>query len=272
LAGPGTIKLKPAPWVKMPPYQWHAVDPETGESQASARERDELKLRQGEYQIVWRQSEHYCMDVPLPTMVALPPGKTVEVPIDTGIEIIVPKGIQPPEYWWLTASGETEPLSSFQDMLGPQVVPAGSYRLGWQDDEHYAPSVDLGLVTIEPGSLNQHVVDFGFQLVLADWVPKKPYSIVLKAADGTELGSWYKFDTPLMAPPARYQVSYRQSEHCHSPISLGEVTVPDHGFAKITIDSGVNFKTQSESKPPYQAIFVPLDSGKGNRLVREGAG
>ena len=262
LLGPGTIKLRPASWVKMPPYGWHAVDPETGKNRASARRLDQLKVRKGKYQITWRQSEHYSTDVPLTEIVNVPAGKTVEVPVNTGLQLVVPKGMKPPYQWWLRRPGEKSPFAKFRQTLEPQVLPAGRYVLGWRQSEHYSPSIRLGSVEIAPGTLTRHVLGTGIQFVKADWIARAPYFISLVAADGTKLGRWREPRASQLVPPGTYQVNYRQTEHYHSTIPLGEVVVPDKGFAKLTINSGVKFKHQAGAKPPYQAIFVHLDSGK----------
>ena len=63
-------------------------------------------------------------------------------------------------------------------------------------------------------------------------------------------------------PSGKYSVLYRQTEHSYSTIPLGAVSVPESGLANVTINSGVKFVPQADAKPPYQAIFVHLDSGK----------
>jgi len=262
IIGPGTIKLKLASWIKKPPYIWMAVDPETGEKKAKASGPTQLKIRKGEYQIVWRQSEHYTTDVPLSTIVTVPAGKIVEVSIDTGLQIVVPEGFKPPYKWWLSYPGEEQPFASFRNTLDPQVVPAGQYLLGWRQSEHYSPSLDLGPVEIKGGQLNTHVLETGVRFLKADWISQEPYYVSLVGAGGTPFGEWRESRFPQIVPPGTYQVLYRQTEHYHSTISLGEVTVPNNGFATVTMNSGVKFTLQSDTKPPYQAIFVDLDSGE----------
>jgi len=176
--------------VKFPPYEWHAVDPETGEKNASARERDQLKVRKVEYQIVWRQTEHYSIDVPLTEIVHVPASKTAEVLIDTGLRIVTPENIKAPDYWSLVWPGDKNPFARFRRTLDPQVLPAGKYRLFWQQSEHYSPSVDFGVVNIKPGKLNEHILGSGIQIRRADWIAKAPYFIELVKADGTSLGQW----------------------------------------------------------------------------------
>lgn len=262
IVGPGTIVLKPAAWVKSPPYEWHAVDPETDKKNASARQRDRLQVRKGEYQIVWRQTKHYSTDIPLTEIVHVPAGKTTEVLIDTGLRIVTPENIKPPYYWSLLRPGDEKPFARFRGTLYPQVLPAGEYRLIWRQSEHYSPSVDFGVINIEPGRLNEHILGSGIQIRRADWIANAPYFIELVKADGTSLGQWRGAEGLQLVPRGKYSVLYRQTEHSYSTIPLGEVTVPESGFVNVTINSGVKFVPQADAKPPYKAIFVHLDSGK----------
>jgi hypothetical protein len=205
---------------------------------------------------------HDSLDVPLTEIVNVPAGKTVEVPIDTGLQIIAPETIKPPYYWALMRPGDEKPLARFRETLDPQVVPARDYRLVWRQSEHYSPSVEFGTVTIEAGKLNKHAINSGIQIRRADWIEKAPYFVELVRADGKSLGQWWDAEGAQLVPEGKYSVLYRQSEHYHSTIELGEITVPPSGMADVTINSGVKFVPQAEAKPPYKAIFMHLDSGK----------
>lgn len=258
IAGPGTIKLKPAPWVKMPVFSWTVIDPETGEQKGQARE-DSMRIKAGEYQIVWRQGQFNSSDVPLSSIVIVPASQTIEVPIDTGLSLVAPQGTAAPFQWWLRREGEKEMLAAFSGTLDPQVVPAGRYELGWQQDQFGSTAVVLGAIEIQPGKLNEQPLDYGLQVQKAEWVPGEPFDFQLATKDGKELGRWSKFGTHL-APPGQYILVYRQSQFDHDDVVWGEVTVPAHGFAKIVIDSGIRFKPPAGAKPPWRAYFIDLDT------------
>jgi hypothetical protein len=257
IAGPGTIKLKPAPWVKMP-VRWTIIDPESGEQKGQASA-DSMRIKAGEYQIVWRQGQYESTDVPLSSIVNVPAGQTIEVPIDTGLRIVAPPGTAAPSRWWLRREGEKEPLAAFSGTLDPQVVPAGRYELGWHQDQYGSAEVVLGAIEIAPGKLNEHRLDYGLNVQKAEWVPGDPANFRLTTKDGQELGRWAKFGVHF-APPGQYVLVYRQSQYGHNDIVWGEVIVPAHGFAKVAIDSGIRFKPQAGAKPPYRAYFIDLDT------------
>ena len=266
IAGPGTIKLKLAPWAKLP-YRWHAVDPETGERKATVSKYDRVMIRKGEYQIVWRQSEHHSTNLPLSEVVNVPAGKMVTVAIDTGLELVPPEGLKAPYWWGLAREGERKTFVRFyrREGMRPQVVPAGTYRLIWHQNEHGSTPVDLGPVTIEPGKLNRHRLERGVQISLAEWVPGPPYRLDLVSTDGKRIVRWQRklVQGVQLAPMGTYRLRYHQNEHGYSPIDLGTVTIPKTGFAEIKVNTGVKFIPSSEeTEPPYKAIFVNLDTKK----------
>ncbi|OQY43970.1 MAG: hypothetical protein B6240_11385 [Desulfobacteraceae bacterium 4572_87] len=67
--GPGTVKLKYDSWLK-PPRYWKLVDPETGEEKGRFQGLGDQLVPPGEYQIVWRQSEHNHGEVTLGEVMA----------------------------------------------------------------------------------------------------------------------------------------------------------------------------------------------------------
>ena len=275
VAGPGTIVLEPAPWVKMPPYRWSVADAETGE-QRGRSESDRLRVKAGEYRLTWRQSEHYSTDIPLTEVVVVASKETVEVPIDTGLRLTAPEGIAAPYEWALRpadAPVSDDPgsrrltpdrgdVAVFRDSLDAQVVPAGAHRLLWWQNEHATSPVDLGLIRILPGKLNDLVVGTGVAVQGADWIPGGDlYRYDLVDASGKSHGYWKSFG-PQIAPAGSYRLRYRQSEHAHSPSLWGPVEVPAEGFATFVVDSGVRFVPQDQMPPPYKVFFVDLDTGE----------
>lgn len=258
IAGPGTIQLKPASWVKWPIYRWQAVMAETGEERGQSRELF-LRIPAGEYRLVWRQTEHQHIDLALTTVVNVASGETVEVPIDTGIRITVPQGMKPPYQWSLRPAGEQKPIISARNSLDPQVVPAGRYVLDWHANEHASARMPVAEIEIAPGKLNDYVLNRGVQVQQADWIPGQPYRIALAGPDGKEIGFWRSFGVHI-APPGKYKLLYWQSEHRHNAVEWGEIAVPENGFATVAINSGVKFVTNN--KPPYRAYFVNLDTKK----------
>jgi Ca-activated chloride channel family protein len=258
IAGPGTVILKPASWVKMPPLSWSLANVETGNVMASGKG-DQLRVKAGEYQVIWRQSEHGHVDTLLTVVFKVESGKKVEVPIDTGVRINIPSGMEPPQKWGLTMPGETAPFWTTDEIEFPQVVPAGTYDVFWRQNEHESIPVTLSRITIEAGKLNEIVADSGLFLQPAEWAPSKYYYYRLKNKNGDMAGSWKK-PGPQLAPPGEYTLILRPTEHNNSDIEWGAVTVPAHGFAEIPINSGVRFLHAPDAKPPYGIFLKNLDS------------
>ncbi len=260
IAGPGKVQLEPDTWVKPPKY-WKLVEAESGEERSRSFEM-QTKVKQGEYQLVWRQAEHGFKEVPLSEVVTVESGKTVKVPIDTGLRITSPKGIPAPRWWGLAEPGRKKPLFSFSSTLEPQVVPAGTYELLWRQDEHGARTTNLGPVTIESGKLNDIVVDSGVYVQPADWMPKKrPYYYRLLDEKKTIRGSW-SLKGPQLAAPGVYTLIYRPTEHGHNNIIWGKVTVKSNGITTIPLDSGAIFLHEKGAKAPYRIFFINLDTSE----------
>lgn len=263
ITGPGTIKLQLASWAKLP-YRWTLVHPETGEELATANGVDSLKVRAGEYQIVWRQLQHNSTDLPLTEVVAVPAGKSVTLAIDTGLQLVPPQGLKAPYRWGLAREGEDETFVQFSgpSSLDPQVLPAGAFRLIWHQHQHDSAPVELGEVSIEAGQLNQVALAAGIRILRAEWLDAPPYRLSLVGADGKVAAEWRRGGATgvQLAPPGTYQVRYQQTQHDNTPIDLGTITVPETGFADIKVNTGVKFIPSAGAKTPYQAIFVNLDT------------
>lgn len=264
IAGPGTVKLKLASWAKMP-KSWALVDAESGKEEAAGHV-DALKVKAGEYQIYWRQSEHGHRPVILNEVVKVKSGKTVEAPIDTGIRITTSKSIKPPRGWFLIDPASKKTVFYVSESLEPQVAPAGTYELGWQQKEHGSTKLSLGQITVESGKLNDILVDHGINLQPADWLKKVRY-YALVDEKSRRLGNW-NFFAPQVAPPGKYKLVIRPTEHNNNELLWGEVTIPEHGFVDVPINSGAKFLYQKGAKPPYRIIFVNLDNKKEYKAMQ----
>jgi Ca-activated chloride channel family protein len=259
IAGPGKIRLKPAAWVQMPPDHWSLQDVETGEVKGRNTS-NEVRAKAGEYQIVWQQSQHGHSEVSLTEVVTVRSGKTSDVPLETGLRITVPNGVEPPYLWGLAEAGSDEPLFSIRHSLEPQLVPAGDYELIWHQVEHGSVRINLGPVRIEYGKLNELVLDQGILLQPADWMGDvRPYYYRLLNDEEEVVGSW-STQGPQLVAPGDYTLVYRPTEHRHREIRWGRVTVPEQGLATVALDSGVFFIHDQDAKPPYGVYLVNLDS------------
>lgn len=259
IAGPGRVELVPADWVQMPPDRWSLVEVETGELKVSSQQ-SSARVKAGEYQVVWRQSEHGHSDVPIDAVIRVEAGETAQLPLDTGLRITVPEGIEPPYLWALVPVGDTEPVASFRETLAPQLVPAGRYWLRWHQDEHDSRPLDLGPIEIEPGRLNELSLGSGLVLQPAAWLADQtPEQYSLLDDQAEVVGSWSRFG-PQLTPPGRFRLVYRPTEHHHSDIDWGELTIADSGLTAVALDSGIRFIAADDEPPPYRIYFVDVDA------------
>jgi len=187
-------------------------------------------------------------------------GKTTEVPLDTGLRITLPEGMPAPRWYRLADPEDGKTVAQVSRHLGPDLMPAGDYRLLWRQEEHGAKTVDLGLVSIENGKLNDLVLDHGILLQTADWMGEpRPYYYRLRNAEGKDVGSW-RIMGPQLAPPGEYTLEYRPSEHGHNEINWGKVSIAEHGITSVALDSGIKFFPEAGAKPPYRVFFINLDT------------
>ncbi|THB80634.1 MAG: VWA domain-containing protein [Desulfobacteraceae bacterium] len=260
LKGPGTVTLSPAEWVSMPPKYWVLVDAETGEP-AARTTGSSTKVKEGVYQIAWRQSEHKSTEAMLTVTVSVKSSENKMVPVDTGIRIILSDGIGNPK-WWGLADVETDlPILKIFGTLAPQVTPAGHYKILWRQSEHGSDTINLGTYNIDAGRLNDIILDMGVNFQAADWVPSSFYYYGLADASSTIIGKWKNL-RPQLVPPGEYTLLIRPTEHHNNEIVWSKITVPEHGFSRISIDSGVQFIHADGEKPPYRIFFTNLDSGE----------
>ncbi len=260
IKGPGTIVLDPAPWVKVPPYEWAVVDVESGKVQTSVRRATQLRTSEGEYQILWRQTEHHHTPVVLTEVVKVKSGKTVKVPITTGIRVAFPEEVGPPYQWGLMRPSEKEPFWTTDEVDAGQVVPAGTYRLYWHQDEHRSDPLLLKTVEVQEGQLNDVVLDTGIALRTPEWMGEEIYYWALKDSDGNQAARWEALK-PQLAPPGTYTLVVRLTEHRHSEVPWGSVTIQEGEFTEVTVDSGISFTHPDGARPPYRIFVVNKETG-----------
>lgn len=266
IAGPGKVVLEPASWVRMPPQHWALVEAESGERRAEGSGL-EAGVKEGEYQIVWKQSEHDHTEVPLTETVQVRSGQTTKVAVDTGLKPVIPSGVKPPHWWGLMPAEETLQAEikypdciRFRDTLEPQVIPAGSYRLLWRQSEYFATQ-DLGLITIESGRLNEVPMDSGLVVQPGDWVTKEPYYFALQDGQGKQTARWDAYG-PHLAAPGHYTLVFRQTEHGHEDIVWQEIDIPAHGMVAVPLNSGIRFIHGQDAPPPYRITLINLATKK----------
>jgi len=265
--GPGTISLKHDAWLK-PPRYWKLIDPETGEEKARFSGLDDQLVPPGEYQILWRQSQHDHGEVILGEVISVESRKTTDVILKTGIRPVLPTWVNPPRFWGLWDLTSKKVIAHFKP-IETQIVPSGRYDLIWRQSEHGAGTLTLAEVIIEPDKVTEVALTTALNPVPADWLPKRLRFWELqdrqtgKPVAGFRMG----FD-PQLVPSGTYRFIYRKDEHGSSNSDLGDVTIQEGKMNEFPINTGVKLIPQPGMKFPYRIKFIELnDKGEEIRTV-----
>lgn len=265
--GPGTISLKHDSWLK-PPRYWKLIDPETGEEKARFRGLEDQLVPPGEYQIVWKQSEHEHGEVILGEVISVESRKTTDVILKTGIRPVKPTWLKQPRFWGLQDPASKKVFAHFKP-LETQIVPSGEYDLIWRQSEHGARTLTLAEVIIEPDKVTEVLLTTALNPVPADWLPKRLRFWELQDREsGKPVAGFSMGFEPQLVPAGTYRFVYRKDEHGSSNSYLGDITIQEGKMNEFSINTGVKLIPQSGMKPPYRIKFIELnDRGEEIRTV-----
>ena len=253
IKGPGTIKIAAAPWVKMQPYFWKIIDPETGKEIAKTN-KSQLRVKPGTYQLSWRHVEHGASEVNLPVVVSVGAGETVEAKIDTGLRLVPPAGMKRP-YSWVLADADKQKVAEFS-VWDAVPVPSGRYRLLLRQTEHGHDAVDMGEIDVAQGKLNEVVLDQGIDLGWPEsWLPDSKNKVYrFRTISESGFVAVHSYRGLVVMAPGKYKISVRLKEHGWSEVPWGEIVVPEKGFVTPNINSGITFISDEEK--PKQTIYA----------------
>ncbi|MEA2038682.1 MAG: VWA domain-containing protein [Thermodesulfobacteriota bacterium] len=265
--GPGTISLRHDSWLKAPRY-WKLIDPETGEEKARFRGLEDQFVPPGEYQIVWRQSEHEHGEVTLGEVISVESRKTTDVILKTGIRPVKPTWVKQPRFWGLRDPASKKVFAHFKP-LETQIVPSGEYDLIWRQSEHGASTIMLAEVTIEPDKVTEVSLTTALNPVPADWLPKRLRFWELQDVEtGKPVAGFSMGFDPQLVPAGTYRFIYRKDEHSSSNSDLGDVAIQEGQMNEFPINTGVKLIPQPGMKSPYRIKFIELnDKGEEIRTV-----
>ncbi len=270
IMGPGTIRLKLAAWAKQPKY-WKILDPETGEVIAKTS-KPEMAVMPGSYQIAWRHLEHGAHEVVIPQVIDVKSGKISEALINTGIQLVAPKGMKRPYYWQLLPH-ESDLKKSFRSrapaawysVYDAVPVPAGDYTLVYRQGEHGWSEVNLGKISLKDGELLKLPLDQGINLTWRKEWGDRIYYLQLTDQNGNKLRMRKPGLTIL--PEGTYKIALRLKEHGWRSAPFGEVTVPSEGFVDPKLTSGITFETQIKGE--FTVYAVNLDTSEETSMTRK---
>jgi len=157
--------------------------------------------------------------------------------------------LMPPKYWLLVdAETGQEAARSSLDTLR---VKPGTYQIVWRQSEHGSGEVKLSeVVTVEGGDKITVALNTGIRITLPEDV-KAPYEWHLINSEQETVASYKGNLDPQLVPAGTYHLIWRQSEHSHPDIDLGEVVIRPGELKDLVIDRGIVVKLPEWLKPPY---------------------
>lgn len=232
------IRLNLPSWVEKP-YFWRLRDPATNELIAQFRPLEIQLVPPGEWNLVWRQSEHGARDTLL-TTVTIKPDFVNDIELSTSILLARADWVaEEVKYWGLRDPESGKWVASFSKIAEPQLVPSGSYQMIYRRSEHRSSDSDLGIVEIKPGKLNKYPLNTGVKIV-PPLETKPPYLIeyVELGKDGQEIRTvrQYRSWQPMLLKPGEYRVKYQEKKHGTSKMTLvEEFDLPPGALAEIEL-------------------------------------
>ena len=238
--GPGRVKLILPSWVE-PPYYWKLVNPETGEEKARFREISEQLVPAGEYQLVWRQTEHGAREVALGEVISVESGRTAELALTTALHLVPADWVPAKPYFWMLRDAQSsEEIARFSGSFAPQLVPPGRFQLILRQTEHGASDSLLGEVEVSAGKLNEVPLTSGAKLVPSS-PTEAPYRVEFVELDAAGKESGRKVSLregfgPLALKPASYKVIYQQTQHSSKPMVIVDaLEIPAGALVEIEL-------------------------------------
>lgn len=216
------IRLALPTWVKTPRF-WGLRRPGEEKELASFNIMDAQLVPAGDYQLVWRQSEHGSATAVL-AEIKIKPDVLNEVELSTGFNLIRADWVPEQVKYWGLQDLETEKWAAwFAETFDPQLVPAGKYKLIYRKSEHGSSDSDLGIVEVSSGQMNEFAMNTGVKLVAPAEI-KNPYRIeyIELDASGKEVRTVSQSGNFEAMPlkPGTYKITYWQSEHGSKPVTL----------------------------------------------------
>lgn len=211
-------------WVKAPRF-WGLQDPATKKMVARFTDLEIQLVPSGEYDLIWRQSEHRSDTLNL-ARVIIEPDKVTDTRLATALNLVPAEWL--PEklrFWELQDVESSKPLARFGMGFDPQLVPPGTYRVVYRKSEHSSSNSYLGNVTVGEGKMNDFAINTGVKLIPQQGM-EPPYRIEFIELNqkGEEIRTVFlsgSFD-PMPLKPGTYRITYRQKQHGSSTITMVE--------------------------------------------------
>lgn len=167
----------------------------------------------------------------------------------------------PPKYW-LLVDAETGQEAARASSDSVRIKPGG-YQIVWRQSEHGAGNVKLSeVVNIAGGDKVTVPLDTGIRITLPEGM-KAPYQWRLIDLEQETVAAFKENLEPQLVPAGSYHLIWRQSEHGHSDVDLGEVVIQPGELKELVLDRGIVVKLPEWLKPPY---YYSLCDDEGRRI------
>jgi Ca-activated chloride channel family protein len=149
-----------------------------------------------------------------------------KIELSTAINLLPAEWVQKKVHYWklkpLDAKDKNDFIARFA-YFGPQLVPAGKYRLIYDQNEHQTSDSDLGVIEITAGKMNEIPLNTGVNLIPSDGADK-PYEVEFHELDSSgkeirEVSIGKRFGPQVLAP-GTYRINYHQNEHQSSKMTI----------------------------------------------------
>jgi len=178
-----------------------------------------------------------------------------------------------PNHYRLESMADGKVVAQGRRNLEDIRLPAGKYRLVWDQTEHRHTDATLSeTVVIKPGETTTFKLNTGINLVPATWIKKPPRHWYLKDPATGETVLWVRDNLdPTLAPPGIFELWYRQTEHDNNDTCLAKkIEIKEGEVTEFDVNTGVvMIPTDSSARPPYNWILKPKDSSGTDVWVKE---
>lgn len=157
-------------------------------------------------------------------------------------------------------------VTSGSRSLEDVMLPAGTYRLIWDQTEHSVGDTVLAeKIEVKSGETTTLNLNTGIHLVPASWITEAPRRWYLKNPETDEIVLWASgtWDA-LLVRPGTYELWYDQWEHESGDVLLdSKVEIKEGSVTEFDVNTGVTIvPSDPNARPPYQWILTDPETGK----------
>jgi hypothetical protein len=207
--GPAVVVLRVGEWCTMP-YSW-SLTGRGGEVVQKMVDRDAtpIAVPAGEYDLRVQPIQFRTQEITVLSRVGLKGGEVNALELNTGLDVQPSEKADPPAEITYTPEGDEKPVQRWDEApWGPQVLPAGKYRISILPRRFESQAVTWPtVVEVKAGELAKLTLDSGIRITLAQGLkPNFSYQII---RDGQVAQHGKQRSGIVWLPPGTYAVQVR---------------------------------------------------------------